>query len=99
MQQDASHQNQEHGNLECDWESPNERGCAVSVERATVLEPVGYDHTEDVEGEFDGNKLPTRLVLSGFRSPNGYDGIENARAPAVDQSRTNHPFRVHGRAL
>lgn len=51
-----------------------------------LFQPVGHDDTEDVESEFDGDELATRLVLCGLGSPDGDDGVKNTGAPSVDQT-------------
>lgn len=53
---DDAEEGDERHDLEGDGEAPNEARQLLAVEGGAVLEPVGDDDAEDVEGEFDGNE-------------------------------------------
>lgn len=98
-EQDTSHEHHEHRDLECNRESPDEGRSTVSVEGAGILKPVGDNHTEDVEREFNRDELTARGMFSSLGSPDWNNGIENAGTPAIDQTRADHPLMIHGGAL
>ena len=83
---DESEKGHKGSDLEANGESPREAGGTAFVEAAAVLDPVGDNDTEDVEGEFHGNKLSTRSVLRGLSSPDRNNGIEHTSAPTIDQA-------------
>lgn len=86
-------------NLESNRESPDEGAVTTFVEAAGILKPVSDNDTEDVESEFNGDELPTGLVLSGLGSPDGDDGVQDTSAPTVDETGEDHPGGIHGRGL
>jgi len=65
----------------------------------SLLHPVGYDDTEDVEGEFDSDELSSRGVFCRFGRPDRDDSVEYSRAPTIDESSADHPSVILSAAL
>ncbi len=59
---------------------------APRKEENLLFQPVGHDNTKDVECEFDGDELTTRLVLGSFGGPDRDDSVENSSTPTVDET-------------
>ena len=64
-----------------------------------LFDPVGNNDTEDVQREFDGDKLAPGLMLSRLRCPNWNDGVEHSCSPSVDKTGADHPNVVLSRSL
>lgn len=61
--------------LESDWETPDEGGIYLPVEGGTVFDPVSGDDAENVEGEFNRDKLAAGCVAGRFGGPDRGDGV------------------------
>lgn len=51
------------------------------------FDPVGNNHPEDIQSEFNGNKLTARCVCRSLCGPNRSDGVQHASADAIEDSR------------
>lgn len=77
--------------MESNGETPGERGRSVLIEATSVFEPVGNNDTKDVQCEFNGDELTTRLVLGGFGGPDRHDSVEDTSTPSIDEASADHP--------
>ena len=64
-----------------------------------LFDPISDDDTKDVQGEFDGDKLSSGLVLGGLGSPDGYNSVEHSCTPSIDETGADHPRVVLSRSL
>lgn len=64
-----------------------------------LFKPVGDHDTEDVQGEFNGDELPTGFVFSSLSSPDRHNRVKDTSTPAVDETSEDHPGGVHSRGL
>ena len=85
--------------LESDGEAPDERRVYLPVKGSAVFNPVSDNDTEDVEGEFDGDKLAAGCVAGGFSGPDGGDGVKNACSDSVQNTGAEHPLGILSRTL
>lgn len=59
-----------------------------------LLNPVGNDHAEDIESEFNRNELTTRSVLRGFSSPDRSDCVQDTCSDAVKNKSWSAPLAI-----
>ena len=96
---DNEEEENEGHDLEGDWEAPDEGGIHVMVERGSILDPVSDDDAENVESEFDGDKLTAGCVASGFGGPDRGYGVQDTSSDTVQDTSAKHPLGVLGGAL
>jgi hypothetical protein len=69
------------------------------LEQNSLFNPIGDDYTEDVQSEFNGDKLSAGRVLSRFGGPDRDDGVQYTSTPTVDETSANHPGVILSRSL
>ena len=69
------------------------------LQQNLLFDPVCSHNTENVEREFNGDKLSSRSVGGSLGGPNGCDGIQNTRADTVQDTGAEHPVGILSRTL
>ena len=69
------------------------------MREAILFEPVRHNNTKDVEREFNGDELTSRSMTGCLGGPYGCNGIQDTGSYAIEDTRAEHPVRVHRRAL